>query len=107
VADGPAAGHYAIVSTGDNDLAFYRVDRPTEGDYAGRVFVKLIVGGHPDRNVRRDHVAGILARIAADPHAAARYGQQIGRCHVCNRTLTDQASRAAGIGPECAKGGRS
>lgn len=97
------AGHYAIASTGSNDLAFYRVDRPSKGAYAGRVFVKLVVGGHPDMNVRRDHVAGILARIAADPQAAARYGQELGRCCACNRHLTDETSRALGIGPECRK----
>jgi hypothetical protein len=96
------SGHYAIPSTGDNDLAFYRVDRPTEGQHAGRVFVKMIVGGHPDMNVRRDAIAGILARIAADPEAGPRYGQTIGRCCRCNRTLTDETSRAAGIGPDCA-----
>lgn len=99
-ADVPA-GHYAIPSTGDNDLAFYRVDRPAKGAYAGRTFVKLVVGGHPDRNVPRSHVAGILARIAADPDAGPRYGQTIGRCCRCNRHLTDETSRAAGIGPEC------
>jgi len=98
------AGHYAIDSTGANDLAFYRVDRPTTGDYAGRTFVKLIVGGHPDRNVRRDHVAGILARIAADPAGAAqRYGTELGQCSSCNRHLTDELSRQLGIGPECRK----
>lgn len=96
------AGHYAIPSTGDNDLAFYRVDRPTDGNYAGRTFVKLVVGGHPDQNVKRSHVPGILARIAADPDAAARrYGQHIGSCARCNRHLTVLASRTAGFGPDC------
>lgn len=101
------AGHYAIESTGHNDLAFYRVDRPTEGRFAGRTFVKLVVGGHPDTNVRRDHVAGILARIveAGVVESAHRYGREIGRCCRCNRTLTDEASRAAGIGPDCASRG--
>jgi hypothetical protein len=98
-----AAGHYAIASTGANDLAFYRVDRPTEGQYAGRTFVKLVVGGHPDRNVARNQVAGILARIAADPEAGARYGQQLGQCRTCNRSLTDALSRQIGEGPECRK----
>jgi hypothetical protein len=99
-----AAGHYAIESTGANDLAFYRVDRPTDGQYAGRTFVKLIVGGHPDRNVPRSHVAGILARIAEDPDAAARrYGTELGQCSSCNRHLTDEESRRLGIGPECRK----
>lgn len=94
-------GHYAIESTGHNDLAFYRVDRPTEGRWAGRVFVKLVVGGHPDQNVPRSHVAGILERISQDPDAAARYGRELGRCCRCNRTLTDETSRELGIGPEC------
>lgn len=100
LADVPG-GHYAVESTGHNDLAFYRVDRPTEGRWAGRVFVKLVVGGHPDQNVPRGHVAGVLARIAADPDAAARYGRELGRCCRCNRHLTDETSRALGIGPEC------
>jgi len=104
-----AEGHYAIESTGHNDLAFYRVDRPTEGDYAGRTFVKLIVGGKPDRNMPRSHVAGILERIAADPREASRrYAAEIRRCARCNRQLTDEASRRdadvnGGYGPECVK----
>ena len=97
------AGHYAIPSTGANDLAFYRVDVPTDGKWAGRTFVKLVVGGKPDANVRRDHVAGILARIAADPDAAQRYGTELGQCSSCNRHLTDELSRSLGIGPECRK----
>lgn len=95
------AGHYAIVSEGHNDLFFVRVDRPK----SGRTYVKMIVGGHPDQNVAYGRVAGILDRIAAaGVDAAARlYGQEIGRCCRCNRSLTDETSRAAGIGPECAK----
>lgn len=98
-----AEGHYAIPSSGSNDLAFYRVDRPTEGAHAGRVFVKLIVGGHPDSNVPRAHVAGVLARIAelGPDECAKLYGQELGRCCRCNRTLTDETSRRLGIGPEC------
>lgn len=98
------AGHYAIASTGNNDLAFYRVDRPTEGRWAGRTFVKLIIGGRPDTPVGRAAVPGILARIAAAgiAEAATLYGREIGRCYVCNRTLTDETSRAYGIGPDCA-----
>lgn len=106
LADVPS-GHYAIESTGDNDLAFYRVDRPTTGQYAGRTFVKLVVGGHPDSNVRYAAIPGILARIteAGIAESAARYGQEIGRCCRCNRHLTDEDSRAKGIGPECEKKG--
>jgi len=97
------AGFYAIASTGDNNLAFYRIDRPTEGAYAGRVFVKLMIGGHPDSNVRYASVAGILARIAeAGADAAGQlYAAEFTRCYRCNRTLTDEASRATGLGPVC------
>jgi hypothetical protein len=98
------AGHYAVPSTGNNDLAFYRVDRPTEGRWAGSVFVKIVVGGRPDTGVPRRFVPGILARIveAGIDEAARLYGQKIGRCYKCNRRLTDKVSRAAGIGPDCA-----
>ncbi len=106
LADVPA-GHYAIPSTGDNDLAFYRVDRPEDGPYAGRVFVKIVIGGHPDQNLGRQQVGRVLARIAeyGPAEAGALYGQEIGRCYRCNRTLTDEESRRLGIGPECRKKG--
>lgn len=119
-ADVPA-GHYAIGSTGANDLAFYRVDRPTSGEYAGRVYVKQVVGGKPDQNVPFKQLAGILARIDGDTYdrpanpelgidaglftgpdgAAKRYADEIGRCTRCNRRLTDKTSRSLAIGPEC------
>ena len=97
------AGHYAVASkTGNNDLDFFRVDRPTEGRWAGYTFVKRVIGGHPEYAVRGAEAKAVLARIAADPDAGFRYGREIGRCCRCNRTLTDEASRAAGIGPDCA-----
>lgn len=96
-------GHYAVASvTGNNDLDFFRVDRPTEGRWAGRTFVKRVIGGHPEYAVRGEDARRVLERIAADPEAGQRYGQEIGRCCACNRRLTDEASRAAGIGPDCA-----
>lgn len=98
-------GHYAIDSHGSNDTLFVRVDRPTEGRWAGRVFVKMIVGGHPDSPIRGAQAQSVLTRIAeAGVEAAAtRYGVDVGRCHRCNRLLTDQVSREMGIGPECRK----
>jgi len=97
------AGHYAVASaTGNNDLDFYRVDRPTEGRFAGRTYVKRVIGGHADQNISFGEVRTALERIAADPDAGPRYGREIGRCCRCNRHLTDDASRARGIGPDCA-----
>lgn len=113
-ADVPA-GHYAVESaTGNNDLDFYRVDRPEDGRWAGYTFVKRVIGGHPDTPVRGREAHSALDRIKNAPRyvndgedrygweaAAIRYGVEIGRCYRCNRSLTDETSRALGIGPDC------
>lgn len=98
-ADVPA-GRYAVPNA-EGVLRFYKVDRPTEGRWAGYTFVKMYVSDQtvPVRTGRDD----VLRRIAEDPKAAMlRFGQEIGQCGHCGRTLTDEASRAAGIGPVCA-----
>lgn len=104
LADVPA-GYYALDTkeNAKNDIAFYRVDRPDEGKWAGWTFVKRIVGGRVDERVPKNQVASILSRIegAGISEASARYGQEIGRCGRCNRTLTNDESRQMGIGPEC------
>jgi hypothetical protein len=99
-------GHYAVVpDAGANDLAFYRVDRPETGKWAGRVFVKAIIGGRPAQPVRGESAGRVLAQIVEQgvEHSAQRYGTALGRCYRCNKTLTDDESRARGIGPECVK----
>lgn len=108
LADGPLpdvpAGHYAVPSPRlDQDLDFYRVDRPTEGKWAGRTFVKRVVGGHPDVNIRGAEQRDALARILAAGVMDARktYGRELGACARCNRHLTDELSRRRGIGPDC------
>ncbi|QDF17572.1 hypothetical protein SEA_YAGO84_40 [Gordonia phage Yago84] len=100
------AGRYAI-ETGEgaaNELAFYKVDRPTEGRWAGRVFVKLM---RSDEEVRLSWATtkAVLAKIAeaGAEDASKRYGREIGECGVCGRTLTNDDSRAQGIGPKCAE----
>lgn len=103
-ADVVPAGRYAIDTRlgAINETAFYRVDRPTEGRWAGRVFVKLITGGDEHRLSWRDTTI-VLQRIAdaGAQGASLRYGQEIGECGVCGRQLTNDESRAAGIGPVC------
>lgn len=94
------AGRYAIEA--DGVVKFYRVDRPTEGRWAGRTFVKVQASDdlHP---VRGEGARQVLEAIAVDPREASlRYGREIGACGVCGRTLTDETSRANGIGPICA-----
>jgi hypothetical protein len=98
------AGRYAVATEDGavNTLAFYKVDRPTEGKWAGYVFVKLM---RSDEEVRLSRAAGatVLAKIAAvgAKEASAAYGREIGSCGVCSRTLTNDDSREIGIGPDC------
>lgn len=99
------AGHYAVKSrTGNNDIDFFRVDRPEKGDYEGRVFVKRVIGGKPDRNIRRSEKLAVLADIVkmGVHQSALLYAQKIRSCSKCNRHLTMYASRQLGMGETCA-----
>jgi hypothetical protein len=99
-----AQGHYATKSlSGNNDYDFWRVDRPTEGQYAGKAFVKRIVGGKPEMSVSRTTKFAVLEQILSEGAdvCAKRYADELGRCSRCNRTLTDETSRMYGQGPEC------
>lgn len=93
-------GRYAVEI--DGTLKFYQVDRPTEGRWAGFLFLKVQASDETYPIKNKETKAAILAEIAKDSYAALlRYGQEIGRCGHCNRTLTDETSRARGIGPIC------
>jgi hypothetical protein len=99
VADVPA-GRYAVEDNGT--LKFYKVDRPADGKWAGRTFVKVQASDN-EFPVRGAAAARVLRLIARDPKAAMlRYGAELGHCGHCGRTLTNEESRAAGIGPICA-----
>jgi hypothetical protein len=89
----------------DGELRFFRVQRPTEGKWAGYTFVDAQASDdyHPIRN--RAHREQVLNAIGADPEAAGvRYGRELGACCRCGRTLTSEW-RTRGIGPECVKKG--
>lgn len=98
VSDVPA-GRYAVER--DGVLKFYRVSKG-KGQWAGRTFLEIQASDdrHPIRNAKvREE---ILAQIAENPEeAATRYGVELGSCYRCGRTLTDETSRALGIGPDC------
>lgn len=98
------AGHYAVTGE-DGTTDFYRVDRPEEGRWNGYTFVKLQLSDEYER-ISFANTKVILAKIeAAGPREAAiRYGKELGRCGVCNRTLTNNESIELGIGPVCAEG---
>lgn len=96
VAADVADGRYAVEHEGT--LKFFKVKN---GRRPGFVFLDVQASDewHSIRNVSR--IKEILALIAADGDAAARYGRELGKCYRCGRTLTDATSRSLGIGPDC------
>ena len=86
-----------------NKIAFWRIVPGRNGD--GRFFLRQVLGGSGAVRVRMSVEAMIsVARkiVAADPKAAMlRYGQELGECGHCYRTLTNDESRMLGIGPRC------
>jgi hypothetical protein len=92
-----ADGRYAVEE--DGVLKFFKVKN---GGRPGFVFLDVQASDdwHAIRNVTR--IREIVALIARDTEAASlRYGQEIGECGDCGRTLTTEASRARGRGPIC------
>lgn len=92
------AGRYAVEA--DGALGFYRVT----ADAAGRVRGLYAQASDALWPITKyDHRMRVLSAIeAAGPRECAeRYGREIGKCGCCGRTLTDEASREAGLGPDC------
>lgn len=98
------AGRYAIDI--DGTVKFYKVDRPTEGRWKGRTFVKVQASDELHQIRSKDAINAILKAIVDQGvnESLARYGQLLGSCGVCGRTLTDETSRELGIGPVCREG---
>lgn len=70
------SGAYVVLQQISDD--FNRMSKPASRAVMGKIF---------DQGVKE---------------SAIRYGKELGVCGVCNRTLTNPESRAAGIGPKCA-----
>jgi len=104
------AGRYAVDYSTDmapdvveHGTVFVKIDRPTEGRWAGYVFVTQL-SGENHRPIRaRGAKAGVFRAIerAGAEAAMKRYGRELGVCGNCGKRLTDDASRAMGIGPDC------
>ena len=101
-------GRYA--ATIDGVTKFFKIDKATEGKWAGWVFVKIQASddlhrqgsqkpGAAYKGASEDYLRAIVANEEA---AFALYGHELGACGVCGRTLTDEVSRERGIGPVCA-----
>jgi Family of unknown function (DUF6011) len=98
-------GRYALQNQGGgaNSIQFYHVERPDKGEWAGKTFVRQQLGPAVERIPMAQQRAALL-RIAADPAGASQlYGRKLGICGVCGSPLTNEDSRAYGIGPVCRK----
>lgn len=98
--DAVPAGTYGI------DGRAIRIDRPTRGRYAGRVFISERSLEDAGREIARitnpDDKHALMTRIAADPLAhMIAYGKITGVCGQCHTRLSDPESVERGIGPVC------
>lgn len=93
-------GRYAVEI--DGQLVFVKVDVVEFGKWAGWTFVSQQVSDDFIR-MSRDRQNAALDQVRQDgaERAATRYGRELGVCGVCARTLTNENSREAGIGPVC------
>lgn len=96
------SNRYAVTIEGK--LRFFKVNNVEAGKWEGWVFVEELFGSQGSFN----HVAikgkakfDILKAIAQDEDSLARFGQELGICGMCASPLTDEESRAIGIGPVC------
>ena len=123
-------GRYAAPEfTGKNDLTFLMVKRVRKSGWRNRLFVygkrirgsewveagtievkewssdsKRLCGEQKHGEVYKGEFEAGLEIILRSPETWAKlFGLQVGRCYRCGKTLTDEDSRAAGIGPECVK----
>jgi hypothetical protein len=106
---GQHGARFAVASaTGNNDLDFWVVSTWTSRNNGREMFgLKRYIGGQGPVIVRMD--PGAMVKVAQAIHAAGPdesmrlFGRELGQCGHCGRDLTDEASRAAGIGPVCAR----
>lgn len=123
-------GYYALPDpTGKHAFVYLMVRRTTRRVFRDRRyrFGKVVVGGEwiepgtievkewsqdakrlcgqmKPGDCYRGEFESLFPMLLANPKVwAVVFGQQIGRCGRCGKTLTDDVSRAAGIGPECVK----
>lgn len=97
------SGYYAVPDwTKNQTYKFLRV-KEGKGDWEGRIFVDEVIGGHPDAPIRGRLAVKALNAILAFgvEEAGIAYGTELHHCSECNRHLTDDMSRALGVGPEC------
>lgn len=104
---GGSRGTRFAVDTDDgavNKVAFWRISPSRDGKM---FYLNQVIGGQGPVKIRMAPEAMVaIAKkiIAAGPvEAMVRYGLELGECGHCGRELTNDESRALGIGPHCRK----
>jgi hypothetical protein len=94
-------GHYAITGP-DGKIRFYTVATAIDGKWKSISFIA--VHSSDERFILKgEGRKQILAEIGKDvEHAGKLYATETNHCYRCNRELTDEISRARGLGPVCA-----
>lgn len=97
-------GYFFIVDPTNGEERFFRVNHGKPGSrWEGYVFLDVQASDYFYAIKDKTHREAVLAEIAKDEvKAMNEYGLRLGRCGVCNRTLTDRHSILRGIGPICA-----
>ena len=108
---GLSNAYFALPShTGNNDLDFYALVQSHRK--TGTVMVlRRVLGGHSLESspvVRKSEAERVLKSLIEmsteeSDEAMKRFADELGRCCLCGRTLTDEASRARGMGADCAE----
>ena len=104
--DAIECGYYALPSaTGNNDLDFFTVHIRN-----GSKELLRVIGGQANRRVVSTEAKRVIEHLTSLSkeelyNCQALFGQELGKCGRCGRHLTDETSRAIGLGSDCASKG--
>lgn len=99
-------GRYGIkdVPGHKNKVSFFQLRTPKQGDWVGYQFTDQIVG-HGKRFAVKETATRTkiheLIKEQGVTECLQRFGIEFKHCGRCGRELTDDTSRARGIGPDC------
>jgi hypothetical protein len=101
---------YAVPNS-EGALTFIQIDRVADRSsrWNGWIFVKQQLSDYTEKRgsqrpgqMYRGVWVSLLQKVLDDPKGAMRaYGENLGICGNCGRTLTNEVSRQFGIGPDC------
>jgi len=101
-------GRYGIenVPGHKNQVSFFQLRTPKDGDWKGYQFIDQIVGHgkrFPVKEADTRKKIRELIKTQGINECLQRFGIEFKHCGRCGRELTDDVSRAWGIGPDCRK----